>query len=178
MAAVKYERIVEEDLNLGIGTVDVTMPAGGTAVGHRIGPQTFTALGFIARLVTAQPFLGSISDVVTIFDEEVYDPADWYNAQAGIFTAEVAGIYRVDGYAYMESFTGRLFVSIYKNNSYVVYDEAVRVAQDAAVTVSGALKLEVGDTVSIRISHTDGGNTKNVTEGQFSVMLIGRTPAQ
>lgn len=39
--AIPYERIVEEDLNLGIGTVDVTMPAGGTAVGNKIGLHTF-----------------------------------------------------------------------------------------------------------------------------------------
>lgn len=40
--AIPYEKLVKEDLNLGYGTVDVTMPAGGTATGTKIGLHTFT----------------------------------------------------------------------------------------------------------------------------------------
>jgi parallel beta-helix repeat protein len=36
-----YERIVAEDLALGAGTVQVTMPGGGSATGHQIGLHTF-----------------------------------------------------------------------------------------------------------------------------------------
>jgi hypothetical protein len=39
---VPYELIVKEDLNLGHGSVDVSMPAGGTAPGSKIGLHTFT----------------------------------------------------------------------------------------------------------------------------------------
>lgn len=40
--AIPYELIVEEDLNRGYGGVVVTMPAGGTAVGSKVGLHTFT----------------------------------------------------------------------------------------------------------------------------------------
>jgi parallel beta-helix repeat protein len=39
--AVPFELIVSEDLNLGRGSVDVTMPAGGSATGSKIGLHTF-----------------------------------------------------------------------------------------------------------------------------------------
>jgi hypothetical protein len=39
--AVPYERLVAEDLNTGHGTVSVTMPAGGSATGTKIGLHTF-----------------------------------------------------------------------------------------------------------------------------------------
>jgi hypothetical protein len=39
---IPYERIVEQDLNLGYGTQLVTMPAGGSALGRKIGLHTFT----------------------------------------------------------------------------------------------------------------------------------------
>lgn len=176
--AVKYERIVEEDLNLGIGAVDVTMPAGGTAVGHRIGPHTFTGLGFIATLTSPQAFVGGPTDVTAIFNAEEYDPAGWYDAATGVFTAAIAGLYRFEAYVYMQAFTGRFFVSIYKNGTYQVYDEAARTAQDAAVTVPATIKLEVGDTVTVRVSHSDGAVSRTVTEGRFSGFIVGRTPLQ
>lgn len=42
--AIPYEKLVEEDLQLGHGSVDVTMPAGGTATGTKIGLHTFTGM--------------------------------------------------------------------------------------------------------------------------------------
>ena len=40
--SLRYERVVREDLNLGYGSVRVSMPAGGTALGTLIGLHTFT----------------------------------------------------------------------------------------------------------------------------------------
>jgi hypothetical protein len=40
--SLKYERVVKEDLNLGYGTTSVTMPAGGTTTGTKIGLHTFS----------------------------------------------------------------------------------------------------------------------------------------
>ena len=34
--AIRYEKIVKEDLNLGYGTVAITNPAGGSLVGNKI----------------------------------------------------------------------------------------------------------------------------------------------
>lgn len=39
--AIPYEKIVAEDLNRGIGTVNVSMPAGGSAIGTQMGLQTW-----------------------------------------------------------------------------------------------------------------------------------------
>lgn len=49
--SVPYEKAVSEDLNLGFGDVDVSMPAGGFATGQKIGihtfvPRTFNVLDF------------------------------------------------------------------------------------------------------------------------------------
>lgn len=41
MAGVVYEKIVKEDLNIGVGTESVTMPAGGTAIGTKLGVHTW-----------------------------------------------------------------------------------------------------------------------------------------
>lgn len=43
--AIPYEKIVEEDLNLGTGTVDVTMPGGGSSTGHRVHIGSFADTG-------------------------------------------------------------------------------------------------------------------------------------
>lgn len=41
--AVRYQKIVEQDLDLGYGEVtDITNPAGGTMIGNKIGLHTFT----------------------------------------------------------------------------------------------------------------------------------------
>src|SRR4051812_19314629 len=39
--ALPYEKVVAEDVNLGYGTVSVTMPAGGSATGNKVGVHTF-----------------------------------------------------------------------------------------------------------------------------------------
>jgi len=39
--SIPYEKAVTEDLNLGYGAVDVTMPGGGTASGAKVGIHTF-----------------------------------------------------------------------------------------------------------------------------------------
>jgi hypothetical protein len=55
--ATPYERLVAEDLNLGHGSVNVTMPAGGQAVGSKIGLDTFMG----ASMVNIESF-GAIHD--------------------------------------------------------------------------------------------------------------------
>lgn len=53
--AVPYEKIVAEDLNTGYGSVDVTMPAGGTAAGQKVGIHSLLGLA----VVSAADFSGS-----------------------------------------------------------------------------------------------------------------------
>ncbi len=44
--AIPYEPLVSEDFNRGYGPVQVTMPAGGSAVGHKVGIHTFLEKAF------------------------------------------------------------------------------------------------------------------------------------
>ncbi len=67
--ALVYEKVVEEDLNLGTGTVTVTNPAGGTMTGTKIEIRSFfrevsttTIIGYSAGLVNTgvqNTFIGS-----------------------------------------------------------------------------------------------------------------------
>lgn len=67
--AVKYEKVVAEDLNLGRGTVSVSMPAGGTATGTRIGLRTFVDAGVLVSALPAAAasagMLETVSDSTT-----------------------------------------------------------------------------------------------------------------
>jgi hypothetical protein len=38
--SLKYEKILAEDLNLGVGSVNVTNPAGGVMTGNKVNPFT------------------------------------------------------------------------------------------------------------------------------------------
>lgn len=177
--AVKYERIVEEDLNLGVGTVDVTMPGGGTAVGHRIGPQTFTALASITSAAAGQPITGGAAPAVVVFGSEEVDVAGWLDSAAGEFQPNVPGRYKIDGYLALGAFTGVAVLGIYKNDDLVVANEMVRTAAAGQLTVSALVDLD-GDTdvVTLRISHDDGANVRVVSAARLSGFLVGRSPAE
>lgn len=54
--SIPYEKIVKQDLNLGVGTVDVTMPGGGTSTGDQVN------LGTFAVVATATWSPGSIAN--------------------------------------------------------------------------------------------------------------------
>lgn len=57
--SVPYERVVAEDINTGYGTVTVTMPAGGTATGNKVGLHTFRS----GKAVNVRDF-GALGDGV------------------------------------------------------------------------------------------------------------------
>lgn len=177
--AVKYERIVEEDLNLGVGTVDVSMPGGGTAVGHRIGPQTFSALTFIATSTGGQSVHGGSAAAVVQMTEEEVDVADWFSLVSYAFLPTVAGRYHVDAYLALETFTGVATLAIYKNSDVVVAIDMVRESAAGQTAISALIDLDgETDVVTVRISHNDGTNDRLVTAARFSGYLVGRTPAE
>jgi hypothetical protein len=57
--ALSYETLVKEDINLGHGTVTVTMPGGGTATGNKVGLHSFNTTIFNAK------DFGAVGDGVT-----------------------------------------------------------------------------------------------------------------
>lgn len=176
--AVKYEKIVEEDLNLGIGTVDVTMPGGGTAVGHRIGPQSFTAVGFVATAPGTQAITGGAAAAVVQFTTEEFDIASWFNTSTFKFIPDVAGRYHIDAALVLAAFTGTVTVGVYKNSTAVIEVEAVRTAAVAKVALSALVTLN-GDTdeITLRVSHNDGVNNRTVTSARLSGYIVGRNPS-
>lgn len=178
--AVKYERIVEEDLNLGVGTVDVTMPAGGTAIGHRIGPQTFTALAFIAAADGSQVVTGGLAAEVVELPTSELDVVDWFDdATTYEFAPTVAGRYHIDAYLAMAAFTGTVVVGIYKNDTLIVANEMVRSAATGQLTLSALVDLDGdADVVTLRVSHNDGANPRTVTAARMSGFIVGRSPAE
>ena len=48
-----YERVLEEDLNLGVGTAQVQNPGGGVLNGHQVNLTTFSLAGAGGSKVTA-----------------------------------------------------------------------------------------------------------------------------
>ena len=177
--AVKYERIVEEDLNLGTGTVDVSMPGGGTVVGHRIGPHTFTALAFIASAAGGQFITGGAAAATVQLTIEDLDVAEWFDPSTYEFHPNVTGRYQIDGFLTLGEFTGTAVVSIYKNDDVVVSNEMVRAVAAGSLTLSALVDLD-GDTdiVTLRVSHNDGTNLRPVSAARLSGFIVGRSPAE
>ena len=173
--AVKYERIVEEDLNIGTGTVDVTMPGGGTVVGHRIGLHSFVALTAIASMAGGQNITGGAAPAIVQLSTEEVDVMDWFNPSTYTFTPTVDGTYQVDAYLKMAAFTGPAIVAVYKNSSQVVAHEMIRSGASGQATVSAQIRMNGStDTLTLRVSHGEGVVLREVQSARLSVTLIGR----
>lgn len=174
--AIKIERIVEEDLNLGIGPVDVTMPGGGTAVGHKIGPQSFHAMAFIASMDGGQSVDAGEAAATVALDSEDLDVAGWFDPATFKFTPNVPGRYQFDAYLAISAFAGKVTVSIFVNSTLVVSTEMVRDGDSGQVTISGLVSLN-GDTdyVTLRVSHDDDtAGTLTVTSARMSGFITGK----
>lgn len=179
--SVKFEKIVKEDLNLGVGEVEVTMPGGGSAIGNKIGPHTFKALAFAASLESAtQAFVGGSSPdsyalaAIRPYNVEHFDTGDWFDLTTGKFTPQVAGIYYVSAFASIVAFTGAMWVSLYKNDTWVLDGQVIRTAQAGEVQVSAAIELDgEDDYITARVNHNDGTNSRNIDWARFEAFLIG-----
>lgn len=173
--AVKYERIVEEDLNIGTGTVDVTMPGGGTAVGHRIGFQSFVSIAFIATMDGGQNITGGAAAATVQLDTEELDVMGWYNAATYTFTPEVNGIYQVEAFLKLAAYTGTATVGIYKNSTQIIASDMVRGATAGQVTLSAQISMNGStDTITLKVSHNDGTNLREVQAARLSAVVVGK----
>lgn len=176
--AVKYEKIVEEDLNVGTGTVDVTMPGGGTVVGHRIGIQSFVALAVIASMDGGQNITGGAAAATVQLDTEELDVVGWFNPTTYSYTPTVDGVYQIDAYLKLAGFTGVATVGLYKNGSLVVANEMYREATSGQITLSAQVAMNgTTDVLTLKASHQDGANLREIQYARFSAVVVGKALA-
>lgn len=174
--AVKYERIVQEDLNIGTGTVDVTMPGGGVVVGHRIGPQSFTAVAAIASVNGGGQEVDPDEDPVVVeMDTEESNLQGWFDPDTSAFTPNVPGLYQVDGYLHMVAYEGVATITIFKNSAGVtangVYRDGTSIAQ---MTVSALVYMNgTTDTLTLRVVQGDE-EAREILAARMSVWVVGR----
>lgn len=109
--SVPYEKLVAEDLELGVGTAVRTMPAGGTAVGTKINPATWQALAFAGTAPGNQAAAGSVTVQLTA---EAFDTKDWFNTATYKFIPTKAGYYAFQAFL---TFTAACTVTICKNGT-------------------------------------------------------------
>lgn len=170
--SVPYEKVVEEDLNLGAGTVQVTMPGGGSATGHKIGPHSFSARAVAAELGATQAVSAS-TDTLELDTEEL-DTDDWFDPVTFTFQPDVAGVYLVTAQATIETLTGEVRLALYRGASEIAAHDAQRTAADATVQVSALVTMDgSADTLTLRLSHTHG-SSRNVTAANLSAVLLNK----
>lgn len=171
MASVPYERIVAEDLEIGTGTVEVTMPAGGTATGHALNPSSFGALGFAATAPGNQSIPASTLTQVE-FNTEEFDTEGWFASH--IFTPQKAGYYLAMVTVNLASFTGTLTLGIYKNGSTLIDSlDVVRSAAPGRAHLTAVVAMNGStDTLQAKVTQTDSA-AKVVSSGRFSAVNVG-----
>lgn len=170
--SVPYEKIVAEDLNTGVGAVDVTMPAGGTASGQKINPATFGALGFAATAPGNQSLAASTLSTVELNTEE-FDTQGWFNNGSYTFTPLKAGYYQIIGTVALAAFTGTLTVGIYKNG--VLVDSVLITATAEVVKIQVMVHVVANgttDAFTLKAIHTDT-SARVISAGRMSGACVG-----
>lgn len=170
--SVPYEKIVAEDLNLGVGEVEVTMPGGGTATGNKIGPHTFAARAVSASLSVAQEVDAAI-EVIEVDTEEL-DTDSWFDHTTFEFQPTVAGVYLIVAQLTVEEFTGVATAYLYRGASEVARVDAQRDAAEATIQVMALISMDGDDdVVTLRCNH-DHGAARDITAATFSAILINK----
>jgi len=177
--AVKYERLVEEDLDIGTGVVDRTMPGGGTAVGHRVGPQSLVALAFAATAGGSQNITGGAGATVVQYTTEEFDVAGWFSTSTYKFLPDVAGKYWIDVYLQLAAYSGTAILGVYKNGTLVAEVDAIRTAATARMHLSALVQLDgVDDYVEIKAQHNDSTNNRAASASRVSAFIVGPSKPQ
>lgn len=132
-----YEKIVEEDFNRGYGTVDVTMPAGGTAVGSKTGLHTWMG-GWVNVKDFGAIGDGSVNDAAAIqaaldTNLNVYLPFGDFNIGTTTLTPYQGQTIRGAGIGGALTFRSRLLYS--GNGSAIVDTHAVNSSGYAQITI-------------------------------------------
>lgn len=172
--AVPYEKIVAEDLNLGVSTVSVTMPAGGSAVGNQIGQHTFLAQAFGASRTSNQSITASTLTTVQLNTEDL-DVRGWYDPTTYTFTPLVAGVYLLTAQVALASMTGTFTVEIYRGATSIAKMDTVRSAATSTLNLSVIASANGStDGFLVKVTQTSAGAV-NVTAAQFAGVLLGKS---
>jgi hypothetical protein len=151
---LKYERLVAEDFHFGYGTTDVTMPAGGTATGTKVGLSTFKGGWVNAKLEFGAVGDGSVNDAAAIqaaldTNLNVYVPfGDYF---IGNTTLTMRGGQTLAGAGIGSDLTFRTRL-LYSGNSHAILDEhpvntsgyGQRTIEDLYIVGSGAASTGAG----------------------------------
>jgi len=172
--SVPYEKIVEEDLNFGVGTVSVTMPGGGTVTGHQVSPSSFGALAFSATAPGTQAITGGATAATVELTTEDFDTEGWFNIATYHFVPQKSGYYQINGDLLLAAFTGVAKIGIYRNAAKWAEVEVVRTAAVGRATLSALVSLDgATDFVTLRVEHNDSTNNRTVTSARLSGVCVG-----
>lgn len=158
--------------------VEFTVPILGWGSNVQIGGYDGrTAAAVVQRSGTQS--IANASSTVVVFNSLVYDTHGALNTSSGVFTAPVAGYYRVSSkIEFAANATGDRETSLFKNGSryaYLGYNSNSSASGTANVGGSIDVQLAAGDTLDIRVRQTSGGalNVGNTaTANYFSVSLL------
>lgn len=170
--SVLYEKVVAEDLNLGLDTVDVTMPGGGTSSGNKINPLTFGAVAAAGSRSSTQSISTATLTTVQLDTEDLDEPG-WYDESTYTFTPLKAGAYLVLAQVTMASFTGILTLEIYRGAVSVGKVDVVRAATAATAQVSSLVTMNGStDAITVKVTHTNA-SAVNLTAATVGFIGLG-----
>lgn len=150
------------------------MPGGGTATGNKFGIQSLPALAFAASLGSAQAITGGAAAAVVDLDTEDLDTEDWYTPGSATFQPDVAGMYLLVGELTLAAFTGILTVTLYRGATLVATVTAQRTSAAATVQIMQLVSMNgTTDTITMKVEHSDGVNSRNVTAATLVGTLLG-----
>jgi len=133
-----------------------------------------------AKRITTNQTISSTAATQVIFNDELLDASDEYNATTGLFTAKIAGEFLIGGALALSNYVSdeSAVILVYKNGAQICYTHAKQPTTNASVSISPCrVSLSVGDTAAIYSdSVTDASYDVSAEAGTF--LTITRFPSQ
>ena len=101
---------------------------------------------------------------VIVFDRVEVSRGGGYDSSTGVFTVPLAGIYRFDFYARQHGSTA-IYARMQKNGSSQTFGRAYFGAASVMGGSTGVFRLNVGDTIQIRLYNNSAGQITNQYNG-------------